>query len=81
MLASRLWGTAHAHRNPCVLGIADKGFQKWVPDFIFAPALATTILTTVTPILFDRYDRGREARARSRAARLAGDAEAAKKRA
>ena len=45
------------------------GFNKWVPDFIFAPALATTILSLATPILFDRYDRGREARARSRAKR------------
>jgi len=42
------------------------GLNKWVPDFIFAPALATTILSLATPILFDRYDRGREARARSR---------------
>ena len=33
------------------------GFNKWVPDFIFAPALATTILSFTTPILFDRYDR------------------------
>ena len=41
------------------------GFNKWVPDFIFAPALATTILSLATPILFDRYDRRREARART----------------
>ena len=55
-----------------------KGFQQYVPDFIFAPALATTILTTVTPILFDRYD----AHARTRAARKAGaTADAGKKRA
>jgi hypothetical protein len=46
---------------------AGKGFQQYVPDFIFAPALATTILTTVTPILFDRYDQRRE-RARRGAA-------------
>lgn len=48
---------------------AGKGFQQWVPDFIFAPALATGILTTLTPILFDRYDLGREARARRRSAK------------
>ena len=47
------------------------GFNKWVPDFIFAPALATTILSLATPILFDRYDRSRESRARSRAKRSA----------
>ena len=47
------------------------GFNKWVPDFIFAPALATTILSLVTPILFDRYDRGRDRYARSRAKRSA----------
>ena len=48
-----------------------KGFQKYVPDFIFAPALATAILTTATPILFDRYDRGRESRKAARAQRAA----------
>ena len=69
------------HALRCRRRVTDKGFQKWVPDFIFAPALATTLLTTLTPILFDRYDRGREARARSRAARLVGGAEADKKRA
>ena len=47
------------------------GFNKWVPDFIFAPALATTILSLATPILFDRYDRGRDRYARSRAKRSA----------
>jgi spore maturation protein SpmA len=54
---------------------AGKGFQQYVPDFIFAPALATTILTTVTPILFDRYDQRREARTRRGA--LTGGAAAA----
>ena len=48
-----------------------EGFNKWVPDFIFAPALATTVLSFVTPILFDTYDRGKQARARSRAKRAA----------
>ncbi len=48
-----------------------EGFQKYVPDFIFAPALATTLLTMVTPILFDRYDKQREARQKRRTARIA----------
>jgi hypothetical protein len=47
-----------------------EGF-KWIPDFIFAPALATTALSFATPILFDTYDRGKQARARSRAKRAA----------
>jgi hypothetical protein len=48
-----------------------EGFNKWIPDFIFAPALATTVLSFATPILFDTYDRGEQARARSRAKRAA----------
>ena len=46
-----------------------EGFNKWVPDFIFAPALATTVLSFATPILFDTYDRGKQARERRRATR------------
>ena len=48
-----------------------EGFNKWVPDFIFAPALATAVLSFATPILFDTYDRGKLARERRRSVRSA----------
>lgn len=50
---------------------AAQGFNRWVPDFIFAPALATTLLSLLTPVLFDTYESRREARARKRTAQAA----------